>query len=1307
MNKELFKKMAGIISALSITASSVMPAAAQAVDTSPEYDDIVHVIVELYGDPILAADTGDMGADYLDTAAAQARSQQLENLRHNAFGEILSIYPDAEFDFTYDAVFNGFSCTLPRELIDEAEDLAAIKNVTESHYNQKPELYEAVEGTGTYRFSSETGLTGEGKVIAVIDTELKTDHEMFAPLDDSLSVKLTKQDITNTIKKRGLNFKVNPNLAYLNSKIPYAVSLVDEENRYTVANDSEEMYHGTHVCGIAAGDRVQLEDGTEMSGVAPDAQLIFMAGFTQMFEEERPGISDEVAVAGIEDAVKLGADIVSLSFGAPGMDEDQNKMYDTVIQNANNAGVVICAAAGNEGWPQQAPENVDRCTLDSPGQFNGMFTIAAAEVYTCGNNKIKLADGTPITCAITSHKTVNKDTEYEYVFCGTGSEEELKAANIKGKVAVVEYDIPVFSDDFDFDTVYNTVEAAEKAGAAGVIFCSNEEDDYICPICESENFFVIGLAKEGTELIKAQEDHRILFRTDVFDNTYYYNMADFTSHGTRQALDELKPDIAAPGVNVYSASYDGYNNMDGTSMATPFAAGCSALAAQYIESKGWNVSGGEKVSLVKNLLMNTADPVCESDIPYSPRIQGAGLVNMTDLSNCTVTMTHNGKASVCLGSMVGDTFSFDVTLHNYGSEKVVFKKANVEMVHENVEFDDFYMMDLISDTPAVLGSSAKYSVKKAEIPAGGELSFTVTVTLDANDVNELNSMFTNGWFTDGYLTLSGAENCCDISIPITGFHGDWSALPIIGKDYAADNTEFSENILRAYVFYCNIPASTSLAYAMSAYKNREDIEFFPDAEPTPRHGYVISPNVSTAYGLMNYNITPLRNGVITNVSLTDEKGNEVYSDSSELNTTPGFNDHLTISPSEVLKNGKYILEITSKINSNDNNIKPQKNSIELTIDNDPPVLSNVSVKKENGRKILTVTAQDPELEGFYIVGNGKGCVKGESDNNGCSFDDFRIIIQNLDPYSQYYGPGEGGGVGSYGRNTISSSATISDVVNDVMFEGLEFFDYDFLDAVPAEPDENGCMTLKYDVTDLKDYTLSVADRGYNVSTYSTDLPVISNIPGITEVKSNTLVSELTLPTYTFKGKVTSEGWEYYNTYAGEWVPFEKGQKLEQDFHGEQIKYAVHVGDKVAYSNPTTVSITDVLRVNVSIYENGELVYSKPILRSSFGFISYDFKDDANYRVVMEADGYVTKILEFKGFENIPYDSGIDLYQLGDINGDRSINVTDITKVAAHIKGRRLLDDYQQKVADINHDGRVNVTDIIKIAAHIKGKRLLS
>lgn len=63
--------------------------------------------------------------------------------------------------------------------------------------------------------------------------------------------------------------------------------------------------------------------------------------------------------------------------------------------------------------------------------------------------------------------------------------------------------------------------------------------------------------------------------------------------------------------------------------------------------------------------------------------------------------------------------------------------------------------------------------------------------------------------------------------------------------------------------------------------------------------------------------------------------------------------------------------------------------------------------------------------------------------------------------------------------------------------------------------------------------------------------------------------------------------------------------------------------------------------------------------------------------------------------------------IGDVNTDSVINVTDITKVAAHIKGKKLLDYYAQKFADVNNDGKINVTDITKIAAHIKGKKLLT
>ncbi|SFB70620.1 dockerin type I repeat-containing protein [Ruminococcus albus] len=60
---------------------------------------------------------------------------------------------------------------------------------------------------------------------------------------------------------------------------------------------------------------------------------------------------------------------------------------------------------------------------------------------------------------------------------------------------------------------------------------------------------------------------------------------------------------------------------------------------------------------------------------------------------------------------------------------------------------------------------------------------------------------------------------------------------------------------------------------------------------------------------------------------------------------------------------------------------------------------------------------------------------------------------------------------------------------------------------------------------------------------------------------------------------------------------------------------------------------------------------------------------------------------------------------GDLNNDGVVNVTDIIKLAAHIKGKKMLPD--PSAADFNNDSKINVNDLTKLAAHIKGKRLLS
>ncbi|SEL20542.1 dockerin type I repeat-containing protein [Ruminococcus albus] len=64
------------------------------------------------------------------------------------------------------------------------------------------------------------------------------------------------------------------------------------------------------------------------------------------------------------------------------------------------------------------------------------------------------------------------------------------------------------------------------------------------------------------------------------------------------------------------------------------------------------------------------------------------------------------------------------------------------------------------------------------------------------------------------------------------------------------------------------------------------------------------------------------------------------------------------------------------------------------------------------------------------------------------------------------------------------------------------------------------------------------------------------------------------------------------------------------------------------------------------------------------------------------------------------------YILGDVNGDGKINITDLTKVAAHVKGKKMLNADQIRRADINGDGSVNITDLTKLAAYVKGKKLI-
>ncbi|MFN8167868.1 MAG: S8 family serine peptidase [Candidatus Nanopelagicales bacterium] len=109
-------------------------------------------------------------------------------------------------------------------------------------------------------------------------------------------------------------------------------------------------------------------------------------------------------------------------------------------------------------------------------------------------------------------------------------------------------------------------------------------------------------------------------------------LASFSSRGPRFGDYGLKPDIAAPGVDILAAKAGGdassgwYTTMSGTSMATPHVAGAAAILFQQHPS--W--TGAQ----VKDALMSTAKQVSASTYEV-----GAGRVDLSAATTTAVTAT--------------------------------------------------------------------------------------------------------------------------------------------------------------------------------------------------------------------------------------------------------------------------------------------------------------------------------------------------------------------------------------------------------------------------------------------------------------------------------------------------------------------------------------------------------------------------------------------------------------------------------------------------------------------------------------------
>src|SRR4051812_31285081 len=103
--------------------------------------------------------------------------------------------------------------------------------------------------------------------------------------------------------------------------------------------------HGSHVSGIALA---ATGNGVGISSVAPGAKLLPV----RVLDDDGSGTSEDVA-AGIDWARTHGADVINLSLGSeiPIVGASGGDEIDAAIRRALAAGLVVVAAAGNNGVP--------------------------------------------------------------------------------------------------------------------------------------------------------------------------------------------------------------------------------------------------------------------------------------------------------------------------------------------------------------------------------------------------------------------------------------------------------------------------------------------------------------------------------------------------------------------------------------------------------------------------------------------------------------------------------------------------------------------------------------------------------------------------------------------------------------------------------------------------------------------------------------------------------------------------------------------------------------------------------------------